>query len=85
MGYENFYVEYPDISILPTMHTKLGKNKAGYLILLAYNAGNEEVVLSKSCTIALGAKSEWKIRRRHSASRTSDKTGRKAHCKQTYL
>ena len=62
MGYENFYVEYPDVSILPTTHTKLNKNKAGYLILLAYNSGNEETVLTKSCTIALGAKSVWKVK-----------------------
>ena len=62
MGYENFYVEYPDVSILPTTHTKLSKNKAGYLIVLAYNSGNEEMVLTKSCTIALGAKSVWKVR-----------------------
>ena len=43
-------------------HTKLNKNKAGYLILLAYNSGNEETILTKSCTIALGAKSVWKVR-----------------------
>ena len=61
MGYENFYVEYPDISILPTTHTKLNKNKAGHLVLLAYNAGMEEMVINKSCTIALGAKSVWKV------------------------
>ena len=70
MGYENFYMEYPDVSILPTTHTKLGKNKAGYLILLAYNSGGEEVVLSKSTTIALGAKSVWKIQRKQPSSRT---------------
>ena len=62
MGYENFYVEYPDVSILPTTHTKLNKNKAGYLILLAYNSGKEEMVLTKSCTIALGVKSVWKVK-----------------------
>ena len=42
-------------------HTKLNKNKANYLILLHINSG-EEVVIQKSCTIALGVKSKWKVR-----------------------
>ena len=73
MGYENFYVEYPDVSILPTTHTKLNKNKAGYLILLAYNSGNEETILTKSCTIALGAKSVWKVKSGPTIPRKSTK------------
>ena len=72
MGYENFYVEYPDISILPTTHIKLNKNKAGHLVLLAYNAGTEEMVISKSCTIALGAKSVWKVQSPRQQSTTDD-------------
>ena len=35
MGYDSLYVEHPDISILPTTHTKIHKNKAGYLVVLA--------------------------------------------------
>ena len=61
MGYEIFYTENPNISVVPTTHTKLNKNKAGYLILLLVNSGDEEVVIQKACTIALGVKSKWKI------------------------
>ena len=61
-GYDSLYVEHPDISILPTTHTKINKNKAGYLVILVYNSGEEEVVINKSNTLALGTKSQWKIR-----------------------
>ena len=57
MGYESFYTENPNINMVPTTHTKLNKNKASYLILLLINSGEEEVVIQKSCTIALGVKS----------------------------
>ena len=60
MGYESFYTENPNVSVVPTTHTKLNKNKANYLILLLINSGEEEVVIQKSCTIALGIKSKWK-------------------------
>ena len=63
MGYESFYTENPNISVVPTTHTKLNKNKASYLILLFINSGEEEVVIQKACTIALGVKSKWKIKR----------------------
>ena len=62
MGYESFYTENPNRSVVPTTHTILNKNKASYLILLLINSG-EEVVIQKSCTIALGVKSKWKIKR----------------------
>ena len=62
MGYDSLYVEHPEISILPTTHTKINKNKAGYLVILVYNSGEEEVVINKSNTLALGMKSQWKIR-----------------------
>ena len=62
MGYDSLYMEHPDISILSTTHTKINKNKAGYLVILAYNSGEEEVVVNKSNTLALGTKSQWKIR-----------------------
>ena len=63
MGYESFYTENPNVSVVPTTHTKLNKNKASYLILLLVNSGEEEVVIQKACTIALGVKSKWKIQR----------------------
>ena len=63
MGYESFYTENPNVSVVPTTHTKLNKNKSSYLILLLINSGEEEVVIQKSCTIALGVKSKWKIKR----------------------
>ena len=63
MGYESFYTENPNISMVPTTHTKLNKNKASYLILLLINSGEEEFVIQKACTIALGVKSKWKIQR----------------------
>ena len=62
MGYESFYTENPNVSVVPTTHTKLNKNKASYLILLLINSGEEEVVIQKSCTIALGVKSKWKLK-----------------------
>ena len=62
MGYESFYTENPTIGVVPTTHIKLNKNKAGYLILLLLNSGEEEVVIQKACTIALRVKSKWKIR-----------------------
>ena len=62
MGYESFYTEHPNISMVPTIHTKLNKNKANHLILLLMNSGEEEVVIQKACTIALGAKSKWKTK-----------------------
>ena len=62
MGYEIFYTENPNVSVVPTTHAKLNKNKASYLILLLINSGEEEVVIQKSCTIALGVKSKWKIK-----------------------
>ena len=62
MGYENFYTENPNISVVPTTHTKLNKNKANYLILLLINSGEEEIIIQKSCTIALGVKSKWKTK-----------------------
>ena len=58
MGYESFYTENPNISVVPTTHTKLNKNKASYLILLIIHLGEEEVVIQKACTIALGVKSK---------------------------
>ena len=60
-GYPYFYLEHPTISILPTTHTKVNKNKAGYLVLLLSNTGNEVVVIEKSSTITLGIKSQWKV------------------------
>ena len=63
MGYESFYTENPDVSVVPATHTKLNKNKASYLILLLINLREEEVVIQKSCTIAFGVKSKWKIKR----------------------
>ena len=62
MGYESFYTENPNVSVVPTTHTKLHKNKASYLILLLINLGEEEVIIQKSCTIALGVKSKWKTK-----------------------
>ena len=61
MGYESFYTENPNVSVVSTTHTKLNKNKASYLILLLINSG-EEVVIQKSCTIALGVMSKWKFK-----------------------
>ena len=61
-GYESFYTEKPNVSVVPTTHAKLNKNKASYLILLLINSGEEEVVIQKSCTISLGVKSKWKIK-----------------------
>ena len=60
-GYPNFYLEHPTVSVLPTTHTKINKNKAGYLVLLLLNTGNDMVVIEKSSTIALGIKSQWKV------------------------
>ena len=62
MGYESFYTKNPTIGVVPTTHIKLNKNKAGYLILLLIKWGEEEVVIQKACTIALGVKLKWKIR-----------------------
>ena len=62
MGYESFYTENPNVSVVPTTHTKLNKNKTSYLILLLINSGEQEVVIQKSCTIALGVKSKWKLK-----------------------
>ena len=61
MGYESFYTENLNVSVVPTTHTKLNKNKASYLILLLINSG-EEVIIQKSCTIALSVKSKWKTK-----------------------
>ena len=61
MGYKSFYMEYPGISIVPTTHIKVNKNKAGYLTLLMCNNTSEEVVIQKSHTVALGIKSQWKV------------------------
>ena len=72
MGYDSFYVEYPDVSILPTTHTKMNKNKAGYLVLFVYNSGNDEVIVNKSSTLALGTKSAWKVKTEHQSSRKHD-------------
>ena len=58
MGYESFYTENPNVSVVPTTHTKLNKNKASYLVLLLINSGEEEVVIQKACMIALGVKSK---------------------------
>ena len=68
MGYDSFYVEYPDVSILSTTHTKMNKNKAGYLVLFVYNSGNDEVIVNKSSTLALGTKSAWKVKMEHQSS-----------------
>ena len=62
MGYESFYVEHLGISVVPTTHTKITRNKAGYLILLLLNSTDEEVVIQKSNTIALGVKSKCKVK-----------------------
>ena len=62
MGYESFYVEHLNVSVVPTPNTKINKNKAKYLILLLLNTGDEEFIIQKSCTITLGGKSRWKIR-----------------------
>ena len=62
MGYESFYMEYPGISVVPTTHIKINRNKAGYLTLLMCNNTSEEVVIQKSNTVALGIKSQWKVR-----------------------
>ena len=72
MGYDSFYVEYPDVSILPTTHTKMNKNKAGYLVLFVYNSGNDEVIVNKSSTLALGTKSAWKVKTKHQSSSKPD-------------
>ena len=63
MGCESFYTENPSVSVVPTTHTKLNRNKANHLILLLINSGEEEVVIQKACMIALGVKSKWKIQR----------------------
>ena len=63
MGYESFYTENSNVSVVPTTHTNINKNKASHLILLLINSGEEEVVIQKSCTIALGVKSKRKIKR----------------------
>ena len=62
VGYESFYVEFPDLSVLPTTHTKMNKNKAGYAVLFVYNSGDEELIVNKSTTLALGMKSAWKVK-----------------------
>ena len=62
MGYESFYLEHPNISVVPTTHIKLNKNMVKHLILLLLNTVEEEVVIQKSCTIALGVKSRWKTK-----------------------
>ena len=72
MGYDSFYVEYRDVSILPTTHTKMNKIKAGYLVLFVYNSGNDEVIVNKSSTLALGTKSAWKVKTEHQSSRKHD-------------
>ena len=79
-GYDSLYVEHPDISILPTTHTKINKNKAGYLVILMYNSGQEEVVINKSNTLALGTKSQWKIRSsNHRKGRIHTKLSRRVY------
>ena len=72
MGYDSFYVEYPDVSILSTTHTKMNKNKAGYLVLFVYNSGNDEVIVNKSSTLALGTKSAWKVKTEHQSIHKHD-------------
>ena len=62
VGYDSFYVEFPDLSILPTTHTKMNKNKAGYMVLFVYNSGDEELIVNKSTMLALGTKSAWKVK-----------------------
>ena len=62
VGYDSFYIEFPDLSILPTTHIKMNKNKAGYVVLLMYNSGDEELIVNKSTTLALGTKSAWKVK-----------------------
>ena len=62
MGYGSFYVEHPGVSVVPTTHIKINKNKAGYLILLLLNSTSKEVIIQKSNTIALGVKSRWKVK-----------------------
>ena len=57
VGYDSFYVKFPDLSVLPTTHTKMNKNKAGYTVLFVYNSGDEELIVNKSTTLALGMKS----------------------------
>ena len=69
MGYESFYMEYPGISVVPTTHIKINKNKAGYLTLLMCNNTSEEVVIQKSNMVALGIKSQWKVRSRSNHTR----------------
>ena len=64
MGYPNFYMEHPDVVIVPTTHSKLNKRKLSDLILLVMNNSEEEQVLQKSITLGLGVKSRWKIRKR---------------------
>ena len=62
VGYDSFYVEFPDLSVLPTTHTKMNKNKAGYMVLFLYNSGDEELIVNKSTTLVLGTKSTWKVK-----------------------
>ena len=62
VGYDSFYVEFPDLSVLPTTHTKMNKNTAGYAVLFVYNSGDEELIVNKSTMLALGTKSAWKVK-----------------------
>ena len=62
MGYEIFYLEQPNVSVVPTTHIKLNKNKVKRFILILLNTGEEEVVIQRSCTIALGVKLRWKTK-----------------------
>ena len=62
VGYDSLYVEFPDLSVLPDTHTKMNKNKAGYVVLFVYNSGDEELIVNKSTTLALGTKSAWKVK-----------------------
>ena len=62
VGYDSFYVEFPDLSVLPTTHTKMNKNKVGYMVLFMYNSGDEELIVKKSTMLGLGTKSAWKVK-----------------------
>ena len=76
MGYYGLYLEFPSLSVLPTTHTKINENKAGYMIPLIYNCGGYDVVIQKSTTLALGTKSQWKVK--NSETKNSRNTRTKA-------
>ena len=62
MGYPNLYTENPDITIVPTTHTKLHKKNTNFLILLVMNNAEQERVLQKGITLGLWSKSNWKVK-----------------------